>query len=75
MQSDDIYLWNVLISHYIIHIVELLARHQIINEPPHHHNYENHEALEHLHRFVNWVGGIDETVERYVPYKQNFRPL
>lgn len=54
MKNGTPHLWNVVIAHHLIHLIEILSKQQIINEPPHVHNYENHEALLHLHRFVNW---------------------
>ncbi len=68
-KAGDPYLWNLLIAHHVLHLVEALANQKLIDEPPDRHDYEEHEALEHLHRFVAWVGGIDETVNRYVPVK------
>lgn len=65
--GGDPYLWNILIAHHILHIAEALTNQQLIHEPPDEHNYEEHESLQHLHRFINWVGGIDQTIDRYVP--------
>jgi len=70
MKNGDPYLWNVLIAHHILHIVEALTIQQLISEPPDRHDYEEHEALQHLHRFIAWVGGIDETINRYVPCRE-----
>jgi hypothetical protein len=67
MKTGDPYLWHVLIAHHIMHIAEALTGQQLINEPPDRHDYDEPEALQHLHRFVNWVGGIDTTIDRYVP--------
>jgi hypothetical protein len=67
MKNGDPYLAHVLIAHHILHIVEALTNQQLIHEPPEQHDYEEHEALQHLHRFIAWVGGLDITVDRYVP--------
>jgi hypothetical protein len=66
--DGEIYIWNLLISHHVLHFVELLSSQRIIVEPPTVHNYEAQEALEHFNRFVAWVG-LNETIDRYVPCK------
>jgi hypothetical protein len=66
-EKDTMYLWNVVLAHHLLHLCEIQTKRQIINEAPNQHDYENCEALQHLHRFVNWVGGIDTTIDRYVP--------
>jgi hypothetical protein len=68
MKSGEPYLWNLLISHHLIHIVELLTDQRLINESATEHNYEASEALEHLNRFVVWVT-LDSFIDRYVPCK------
>jgi hypothetical protein len=70
MENGDTYLWHILIAHHIMHIAEALTDQQLINEPPDRHDYEEREALQHLHRFVNWIGGVDETINRYVPCRE-----
>jgi len=62
-------MWNVLIAHYILHLVEVQTDQQLIDERPDQHNYEEHESLEHLHRFIAWIGGPDAAVDRYIPRK------
>jgi hypothetical protein len=69
MKNGDPYLWHIVIAHHILHIVEALTNQKLIHEPPDEHNYQEHEALQHLHRFINWVGGVDEAINRYVPVK------
>lgn len=66
--DGEAYLWNLLISHHVLHIVELLTDLRIIHEPPTEHDFVAKEALEHLNRFVAWVT-IDDFVTRYVPCK------
>lgn len=66
--TGEPYLWNLLISHHLIHIVELLTDQRLINESATEHNYEAREALEHLNRFVAWVT-LDSFIDRYVPCK------
>jgi hypothetical protein len=70
MKNGDPYLWNIIVAHNILHIVEALTRQKLISEPPDRHDYEEPEALQHLHRFVAWVGGVDETISRYVPCRE-----
>lgn len=65
--GGDPYLWNILIAHHILHIVEALTNQRLIREPPDQHDYQEREALQHLHRFIAWVGGIDEAISRYIP--------
>lgn len=67
MKTGEPYIWNLLLSHHVLHIVEILTDQRIINEPPTKHNYESPEALEHFNRFVGWIGGLDEMIDRYVP--------
>ena len=62
------YLWNLLISHHCVHLVEILSNQRLINEPVTEHNYESKVALEHLNRFVGWIT-VDRFIERYVPCK------
>jgi len=69
METGEPYLWNVLISHHVLHIVELLIDKRLMNEPPDKHDYEEPEALQHFNRFVAWIGGPDEMIDRYVPCK------
>jgi hypothetical protein len=66
--NGEVYLWNLLVSHHVLHIVELLTNLRIINEPPVKHDFEAKEALEHLNRFAAWVT-IDDFIDRYVPVK------
>jgi hypothetical protein len=70
MESGEPYLWNVLIAHHIIHLVEVLINQQLIDEPATEHKYTDPEALQHLHRFLAWVGGLDEAIDRYVPCRK-----
>jgi hypothetical protein len=68
-RNGDTYMWNVLIAHYILHLVEAQTDQQLIRERPGEHDYEERESLEHLHRFICWVGGPAEAVARYIPCK------
>jgi len=68
MKDGQAYIWNLLISHHILHIVEILTDKRIIDEPPTEHYYESPEALEPFNKFVAWVG-LNETIDRYVPCK------
>lgn len=70
MKNGSPYLWNILLAHQVLHLVEILSGLKLIDEPATRHDYEEHEALEHLHRFVCWIGGIDEAIDRYIPYKK-----
>jgi hypothetical protein len=66
--SGEAYLWNLLISHHLIHVVELLTNLKLITEPATEHNYEARDAVEHLNRFVAWIT-LDDFIDRYVPTK------
>jgi hypothetical protein len=68
MRSGEPYIWNILISHQVLHIVETLIDKRLIDEPPDTHYYEAPPVLEHLNRFVAWVT-IDDFITRYVPTK------
>ena len=67
MKSGEPYIWNLLLSHQVLHLVEILTDQRIINEPADEHYYEAPEALQHFNRFVAWIGGLDEAIDRYVP--------
>ena len=66
--NGEVYFWNLLISHHVLHIVELLTCLRIIHEPPTEHDFQAKEALEHLNRFVAWIT-IDDFIDRFVPCK------
>jgi hypothetical protein len=68
MKTGEAYIWNLLISHHILHLVEILTNQQVINESPSEHDYEAPEALEPFNKFVAWIG-LNETIDRYVPCK------
>lgn len=66
--SGEAYLWNLLIGHHLIHVVELLTNLKLITEPATEHNYEAKDAVEHLNRFVAWIT-LGAFIDRYVPTK------
>jgi hypothetical protein len=60
------YIWNVMISHHVLHMIELFTDQRLITEKPNEHDYDALEAIEHLNRFVGWVT-IPTFIDRYVP--------
>jgi hypothetical protein len=69
MRDGTVYMWNIILAHHILHLIEIQTKELVIDEPPNQHDYEHPEALQHMHRFVNWVGGIDTAIDRYVPHR------
>ena len=64
----EVYHWNVLVGHHVLHIVELLKNQRIIHESSTEHDFEAREALEHLNQFAAWVT-IGDFIDRFVPVK------
>jgi hypothetical protein len=62
-------LWNIVIAHHVLHMVELMTGQRIIIEPLDKHDYEERESIKHFNRFTAWVGGPDTMIDRYVPTK------
>ena len=69
MPTGEPYLWNLLLSHHVLHVVELLTGQQIMHESQTEHDYASKEALANLNRFVQWVT-IDGFIDRYVPTRK-----
>jgi len=68
-ETGERLLWNIVIAHHVLHMVELMTGQRIIDEPRNEHDYEERESLEHFNRFVAWCGGLDQMIDRYIPTK------
>jgi hypothetical protein len=44
--TGEPYIWNLLISHHLLHFVEILTNQRIIDEPLDEHNHEEAESLQ-----------------------------
>jgi hypothetical protein len=41
MRDGTVYMWNIIIAHHILHLIEIQTKKLIIDEPPNQHDYEH----------------------------------
>jgi hypothetical protein len=72
-RNGDPLIWNLPLSHHILHLVEVMADVTAIPEAAAWHDYESEAALEPFRKFTAEIG-LDEMVNRYVPWNDQTSP-